>query len=646
MPVMDLIPANALISAVGWMLVHFLWQGCVIAVIYWLVCAFSRQNSAQLRYWSGMSGFLLSLVCLAVTFTVYFETAAQFPTQQQTESVNPFLVLAGTSPDAWSLLQDGIEPALPLVVLLWLLGVACCCTRTVLGWLGIRRLVGRADEDIGDELLQAVQRLKRTLQVRPVVRVLKSAAVHVPMAVGWLRPVILLPASVLVRLPAEQLEMIIAHELGHIRRGDYLWNLLQIVVETLLFYHPAIRWMSRRVRQERENCCDDLVVARCCKPATYARALANLEVMRSPVSAAVMTASGGNLLGRIKRIIDTELPRSSSGYAQVSLMAVVALMVALGAQQGLVLSRQLNQVAATALLQASDVEWKTWGQSRAAWGAGVAGFTQQPDDRLGAAWGHKSLPDTVPVIALETLPAVNPPVPAHHTAGPRGKLTAAEPRAKSTSAAQPVVATQWTHGPASPAVQADVTPRPFSTMASADMPAERIDSSVRQFAGAVTAHPGMPGPGHSRTESRLPGDENGPQELSPLTRVEPRYPWRARVEGTEGFVQVGFSVTAEGEVTNIDVVDSIPAGVFDRAAIKALKKWKFPAGTRSDEQNRWVQSFDFTLDDQARRVVDRRHCVVTGRRTCSRLPTGAVVVYVNPPTAATAVVEETRQVLK
>ena len=98
--------------------------------------------------------------------------------------------------------------------------------------------------------------------------------------IGWLRPVILFPASALTGLSAEQLEALLAHELAHIRRYDYLVNLLQTTVETLFFYHPAVWWVSAQVRQEREHCCDDLAVAACGDVLTYARALTALEQLR------------------------------------------------------------------------------------------------------------------------------------------------------------------------------------------------------------------------------------------------------------------------------------------------------------------------------------------------------------------------------
>ena len=125
------------------------------------------------------------------------------------------------------------------------------------------------------------------------VRLLESSAVVVPTVIGWLQPVILLPVSALAGLSPTQIEAILAHELAHIRRHDYLVNLLQTLLETLLFYHPAVWWLSRSDPHERENCCDDLAVSLCGDPVAYARALADLEEHRGSAGPLVMAASGG-----------------------------------------------------------------------------------------------------------------------------------------------------------------------------------------------------------------------------------------------------------------------------------------------------------------------------------------------------------------
>jgi hypothetical protein len=170
-------------------------------------------------------------------------------------------------------------------------------------------------------------RLCDALAIRHAVRLLESAAVQVPAVVGSLRPVILLPVSALSGLTTEQVEMVLAHELAHVRRHDFLLNLLQTVVETLLFFHPAVWWMSRRVRVEREHCCDDLAVAVCGDPARYARALARLEELRTEPLPLAMAADGGSLLERVRRLAGQGGSVRSSATHWLSALGVLTFLL-------------------------------------------------------------------------------------------------------------------------------------------------------------------------------------------------------------------------------------------------------------------------------------------------------------------------------
>jgi HEAT repeat protein len=169
--------------------------------------------------------------------------------------------------------------------------------------------------------------------MRPVL-LLESALVRVPTVIGWLRPFILLPVGALTGLTTRQLEAIIAHELAHIRRHDYLINLLQAVVETLLFYHPAVWWVSRRIRQEREHCCDDLAVAVCGDPLIYARALLEMEQLRAAGPQLAMAANGGLLMNRIQRLVGAQTPHTNrfSGLFAGVIALTTLVSVGTGAQ--------------------------------------------------------------------------------------------------------------------------------------------------------------------------------------------------------------------------------------------------------------------------------------------------------------------------
>jgi uncharacterized protein (TIGR03435 family) len=154
-------------------------------------------------------------------------------------------------------------------------------------------------------MLATVAGLAVRMGIERPVRAVISRGVDVPGVIGWLRPVILLPPATAMGLTPEQLEAVLAHELAHVRRHDYFVNILQMVAETLLFYHPVVWWTSKQIRRERELCCDDLAVRCCGDPVTYARALTTLEKMRVTVSGLAMGSTGGPLLYRIQRLLGT-----------------------------------------------------------------------------------------------------------------------------------------------------------------------------------------------------------------------------------------------------------------------------------------------------------------------------------------------------
>jgi uncharacterized protein (TIGR03435 family) len=164
------------------------------------------------------------------------------------------------------------------------------------------------------------RQLAARIGVSRSVRVLVSALVQVPATVGWLRPVVLLPVGSLAGLPAGHVEALLAHEFAHIRRHDYLVNMLQGIAEALLFYHPAVWWVSGHIRAEREHCCDDVAVAIGGDVLTYANALIELESCRTPDTAVLVAASDGSLAGRVRRLLNESQPsgRTFSGPAIVA----------------------------------------------------------------------------------------------------------------------------------------------------------------------------------------------------------------------------------------------------------------------------------------------------------------------------------------
>ncbi|MEN3337751.1 MAG: hypothetical protein V7647_1427 [Acidobacteriota bacterium] len=312
-------------QAVGWALLHFVWQGAAVGLLTAVTLALVRRSAADVRY-------VVSAIGLSVMFTVPVVTGAQIwsgmghaaaaqpgdDLPRNTEAAGmrqaPSAVDAGVGSEREALrvplsmylipmASAAVERWLPLILLGWLCGVAVFTARLLRGWRWVEKIKSRGTVPDTECWQLIATRLARRLHIGRPVRLLQSSYVDVPTVIGWLKPVMLLPASALAGLAPEQLEAIFAHELAHVRRHDYLVNLLQTAVETLLFYHPAVWWLSNRIRVERENCCDDLAVALCGDPVAYAMALADLEELRGEQARLVMAANGGSLVGRIRRLV-------------------------------------------------------------------------------------------------------------------------------------------------------------------------------------------------------------------------------------------------------------------------------------------------------------------------------------------------------
>ncbi|HVW02409.1 MAG TPA: M56 family metallopeptidase, partial [Planctomycetaceae bacterium] len=219
------------------------------------------------------------------------------------------------------------EPWLAWIVSAWMAGIALASMRPCLGWITLRRLrrVGRMA--VPDHIADLLQALARQLRVRQAVEVALSSLVEVPVAIGWLRPLVLLPASAVVGLTPAQLQAVLAHELAHIRRHDFLVNVLQTIFETLFFHHPAVWWVSSRLRQEREHCCDDLALELCPDRKEYARMLLSLEELRTVIPA--LSIRGGALSDRVRRILGSPRPDRGAARSASAGLVILAMGIAL-----------------------------------------------------------------------------------------------------------------------------------------------------------------------------------------------------------------------------------------------------------------------------------------------------------------------------
>ena len=326
-------------QALGWTLVHFLWQGAAIALVYRVADVALARRSANARYVLAL-GALLGMLAVSIGTLAIEEAAFYQPIPHSSATLRnvvatttqPFhLDLAG-SPAAAPLRQADhfvLAHLLPYLDALWLAGVLLLSIRTLGGWWLIRRMKARLQE-APHTLLLRLDVLRRQMNIPRFVDLRLSTRITNPLTAGVLRPWILLPITALTSLSPEQLEVVLSHELAHIRRADYLWNLLQTIVETLFFFHPAVWWISRRVREERELCCDDVALRACSDPTVYASALLRLEEERRTRLHLAMALDGhqsrAGLRARILRILGDREP-SPRSFRPISLVMIATALI-------------------------------------------------------------------------------------------------------------------------------------------------------------------------------------------------------------------------------------------------------------------------------------------------------------------------------
>jgi len=293
---------DPVVTAIGLTLVHFAWQGALVAVLLFVFQMGFRRRGPSVQYISACVALLTMVLCPAITLVILLPRGAE-----------PAITFAPPV-DSMPLPATPIDllvPYLPWLVAVWLLGVVIGCTRLVMGWHAIQQLRHRDASAAPLAFQKRLDDLKRRLGIRQAVTLLISKRVEVPSTVGWLRPTVLLPTAALTGLPVPLLEALIAHELAHIRRHDYLVNLAQSVVEAVLFYHPAVWWVSHQIRTTRELCCDDLAVKLVADPMQYAQALTSMEEMRTMKETMALAGNGGFLLARIRRVLGLPAPASN-----------------------------------------------------------------------------------------------------------------------------------------------------------------------------------------------------------------------------------------------------------------------------------------------------------------------------------------------
>ena len=539
------------VQAVGWTLLHFVWQGLVVGAGFAAVRALLPGTHCKARYAAGLAALaLLALWPLATLVALrpqaVIETAAAGGALAPMDGV-----AAATAFESG--LAATIDQALPWLVLLWCVGVLAMGGRALREWRALAR-IAREWAEPNAELDALLLALTRRFRFVRRVRVLVSARVDTPMLIGWLKPVVLLPTAVALGFPRHQVELILAHELGHLRRYDHLVNLAQALLETLLFYHPVVHWISREVRNERELCCDELVLQQTRgEPREYARTLAALEELRQDAAPLALAASGGVLLERVRRIVGMPAPRLAAEPQANGRWLILAAVLGLTLLTALRIGREERPFIAPAL----SIDWLT-----------------PPDLRK------------LPLVAL-SLPFERPRLQLTRPLTPQVEpdrasivAAAAEPAAQAASPGVPAV------------VGSQDQPAPARVAMTATGP-------VQAGASAVPAAPAAPEAVAAPTGPVAPPAASARRKPVALQAVAPKFPTYSRREA--GRVEASFVIAADGSVSDLQFSREGAGDAFIRAAERALRQWRFDPATLPDDRSiRYTQTFVFAPHDGSR----------------------------------------------
>ena len=337
---------KSLAEPVSWALIHSLWQGAVVVILLTIALIFLRNNKPTVRYAVSCLA-LLTIVIVFIGTVVYLNTdkinIAELKLDQSSAEERSIIFEKGELTDGlnspalmenetFTILQR-LTAKIPNIFHFWIIGVLLISIYQYLGWYKTRRLTRQGIELLSPAWQARIARLCHSLGIKYQVHIVKSALAQIPCVVGWLKPVILLPVQVFTGLDEDQLEMIIIHELAHVRRLDCLINYLQVAAETVLYFNPAVWWISRQIRAERELCCDDLAVQISGNKMLYAKALVNLEEMRQVEPALAMRIDGStSLLERIRRLGGQRMQSKNNGSIfRFSGIIAMLILLTLGA---------------------------------------------------------------------------------------------------------------------------------------------------------------------------------------------------------------------------------------------------------------------------------------------------------------------------
>jgi bla regulator protein BlaR1 len=333
---LTLLSSSPFLTSLSLTLLHFLWQGLLVAAVLKSALLIFNSYKPQLRYALSALAMAVNLLLPIITFAIIYQTESS-PTNIIANSLAlSEFIQELKQPDAFFSYKEFtvLSPSLlPYIAILWLATIPLLAGKLLLEVYNVNNLSKQNTVAPSQKLQARFNKLAKQIHLAIRPQLLISLTVEVPMAIGWLKPVVLLPASMVTGLSTSQLEMLLLHELGHIRRHDYLANFFQTLVEILLFFHPSVHWVSKQMRNEREYCSDDIAVKHCGDAIAYAHTLVDTASLctkahHHTIPDLAMAASGGDLKQRVIRLVDRHCaPKNNISKWFASVIIVFSVLI-------------------------------------------------------------------------------------------------------------------------------------------------------------------------------------------------------------------------------------------------------------------------------------------------------------------------------
>ncbi len=580
---MDLLLSNfqQIGNALGWALIHFIWQGMILVASYFVITRLFFKNKIHLHYWTGIFFIVLSLIIPIKEFIYQLQLTSELSASSfhQFKSNLPVIVSSGILSPA-DMVVSLIQKLIPYLVSIWMIVIVLISTNLTKSWFELIRLSKNNAIRIPNNLLHTLEKNSKLLRLKfkPIISI--SSQVVIPATFGFFKPVILLPASLISQLPQDQMEAILLHELCHIKRSDFIHNILQLLVETLFFYHPFTKWMSADIRKIREQCCDELVLKLETKPILYAKALTNLAVLfnqqnKGKTSYLQIAATDGELLNRIKILMIQKKTKSPL----IHLISGILLSL-------VVLIFFTNMSKNNSLISVSKTSSESFIFSRASteyenkpsylipnFNSLINNEEKQKDISKNQLLQQEKIVQKSNLLAKKNITLQT------------NKTTEQKKRSKLELLSQSTQTSLETSP--SPSLSA------LEEMTSPQSEVEQKDQSIP-------------------LKNRFP---------KLIYRVNPSYSRSLRKRGIEGDVILSFNINNKGRVMNIRVDKSSPLKLLDGNARQALKKWRFDKSTINEEniKNRYQQIFSFKLGTANYCHNSDLGSLIASKNTCQNL---------------------------